>query len=284
LTAYLLADVLYEAGLPPAMFQVVTGDPREIADEMLVNPEHRPRHLHRRRRRSASTSPTKAGLSPHGAGAGRQRPADRDGGRRPRRGGHLAAAGSYKNSGQRCTAVKRILVQEKAGRRLRRAKLVAKTKGGQATATRWTPSDRHGDGDRRGSREELRGARERCRRAARSCSCGNVRRQGALYAPTVLDHVPRRLRAGDEETFGPVSPVIRFRDIDDAIRICELDRLRPVVGVCTNRLDYITRFVARAQRRHGQRLRGPRLPHRDPRPSAASRTRAWATRRACRRR
>ena len=39
LTAILLADLLYEAGLPPAMFSVVTGDPREIADEMLANPD-----------------------------------------------------------------------------------------------------------------------------------------------------------------------------------------------------------------------------------------------------
>ncbi|MEP6944219.1 MAG: aldehyde dehydrogenase family protein, partial [Betaproteobacteria bacterium] len=37
LTALLLADLLYEAGLPPPMFSVVTGDPREIADEMLTN-------------------------------------------------------------------------------------------------------------------------------------------------------------------------------------------------------------------------------------------------------
>jgi acyl-CoA reductase-like NAD-dependent aldehyde dehydrogenase len=39
LAALALADILYEAGLPPPMFSVVTGDPREIADEMLVNPD-----------------------------------------------------------------------------------------------------------------------------------------------------------------------------------------------------------------------------------------------------
>ena len=39
LSAFMLADVLYEAGLPPEMFQVVTGDPREIADELITN-EH----------------------------------------------------------------------------------------------------------------------------------------------------------------------------------------------------------------------------------------------------
>ena len=37
LSALLLADVLYEAGLPPQMFSVVTGDPREIADELLTH-------------------------------------------------------------------------------------------------------------------------------------------------------------------------------------------------------------------------------------------------------
>src|SRR2546423_8231623 len=37
LSAIALADILYEAGLPPEMFSVVTGDPREIADEMLTH-------------------------------------------------------------------------------------------------------------------------------------------------------------------------------------------------------------------------------------------------------
>ena len=32
-----VSDLLYEAGLPPQMLQVVSGDPREIADELLTN-------------------------------------------------------------------------------------------------------------------------------------------------------------------------------------------------------------------------------------------------------
>ena len=39
LSALVLADVLYEAGLPPPMLSVVTGDPREIADELLTHPD-----------------------------------------------------------------------------------------------------------------------------------------------------------------------------------------------------------------------------------------------------
>ncbi len=37
LTAIALADILYEAGLPPEMFQVVTGWPQDIGEEMIVN-------------------------------------------------------------------------------------------------------------------------------------------------------------------------------------------------------------------------------------------------------
>ena len=39
LSALYFADALYEAGLPPEMLQVVTGDPKEIADELITN-EH----------------------------------------------------------------------------------------------------------------------------------------------------------------------------------------------------------------------------------------------------
>ncbi|MET0441422.1 MAG: aldehyde dehydrogenase family protein, partial [Casimicrobiaceae bacterium] len=71
---------------------------------------------------------------------------------------------------------------------------------------------------------------------------GNVRR-GALYSPTVIDNVDPRMNVVRTETFGPVSPVIRFKDIDDAIRIANGTAYGLSSSVCTNRLDYITRFV-----------------------------------------
>ena len=46
------------------------------------------------------------------------------------------------------------------------------------------------------------------------------------------------------ETFGPVSPVIRFKDIGDAIRISNCTDYGLSSAVCTNRLDYITKLVA----------------------------------------
>ena len=47
-----------------------------------------------------------------------------------------------------------------------------------------------------------------------------------------------------EETFGPVSPIIGFDDIDDAIRIANGTAYGLSSSVCTNRLDHITRFIA----------------------------------------
>jgi acyl-CoA reductase-like NAD-dependent aldehyde dehydrogenase len=72
---------------------------------------------------------------------------------------------------------------------------------------------------------------------------GNQRR-GALYSPTVVDQVRPEMLLVKEETFGPVSPIIRFRDIDEAIRISNGTAYGLSSAVCTNRLDYITRFVS----------------------------------------
>jgi phosphonoacetaldehyde dehydrogenase len=76
--------------------------------------------------------------------------------------------------------------------------------------------------------------------------CGN-RRTGALYSPTVLDRVRPDMELVREETFGPVSPIITFRDIDEAIAISNGTAYGLSSSVCTNRLDYITRFVGELQ-------------------------------------
>ena len=158
LTALLLADVLYEAGLPPEMFSVVTGDPREIADEMLTNP-------------NVELITFTGGVSVGKYIAktmGYRRAVLELGGNDPiivmedadiDRAATLAAGGSYKNSGQRCTAVKRMIVHEKVADEFVE-KLVAKTKAWKF-GDPMDPDDRHGHGDRRGGRALLRGCGER---------------------------------------------------------------------------------------------------------------------------
>jgi phosphonoacetaldehyde dehydrogenase len=70
------------------------------------------------------------------------------------------------------------------------------------------------------------------------------RREGALYAPTVLDRVRPEMTVAMQETFGPVSPIITFASIDEAIRIANGTAYGLSSAVCTNRLDAIARFVS----------------------------------------
>jgi len=72
---------------------------------------------------------------------------------------------------------------------------------------------------------------------------GNERR-GALYSPTLLDHVRPEMSVVREETFGPVSPIIRFGSVDEAIAIVNGTAFGLSSGVFTNRFDVITRFVS----------------------------------------
>jgi aldehyde dehydrogenase (NAD+) len=60
----------------------------------------------------------------------------------------------------------------------------------------------------------------------------------------VLDRVQPQMSLVREETFGPVSPVITFSSLDDAIRIANSTAYGLSSAVCTNRLDYITRLVS----------------------------------------
>jgi acyl-CoA reductase-like NAD-dependent aldehyde dehydrogenase len=73
------------------------------------------------------------------------------------------------------------------------------------------------------------------------------KRDGALYSPTVLDAVSPSMSVVKQETFGPVSPVIRFRGIEEAIAIANGTAYGLSSAVCTQRLDYITRFVSELQ-------------------------------------
>jgi aldehyde dehydrogenase (NAD+) len=68
--------------------------------------------------------------------------------------------------------------------------------------------------------------------------------KGALYPPTLVDHVPADCELVREETFGPVLPIIRCPDdIEAIIAIANSTAFGLSAGLCTDRLDCITRFV-----------------------------------------
>ncbi|MFN0190379.1 MAG: phosphonoacetaldehyde dehydrogenase [Aestuariivirga sp.] len=243
LTALALADILYEAGLPPEMFQVVTGWPSDIGDEMVTNA-------------NISVITFTGGVRVGkliAAKAGYKRAALELGGNDPLimlddlsdsdldKAAELAVAGATKNSGQRCTAVKRILVQERIADRfvplvLEKAK---KIKFGD-------PMNPETDLGTVVNEEAAKLFEARVHKAAEQGAqiLYNPGRQGAVLPPITVDHVPHDSELVFEETFGPVIPIVRVPNDDaEVIRISNSTPFGLSSGVCTNRLDRITRFV-----------------------------------------
>lgn len=239
LAALLLADVLYEAGLPPPMLSVLTGEPSEIADELLTN-EHADVVTFTGGVAVGKYIASKAVYKRQVLELGGNDPLvvmdDADVGKAA----ELAASGSYKNSGQRCTAVKRIFVHEKIAAEFTEA-LRVKT-------AAWRYGDPLDPTVDMGTVIDERAATLFERRVADAVAAGarllhgNVR-QGASYSPTLLERVHGDMEVVREETFGPVSPVLTFKDVGDAIAQVNSTPFGLSSGVCTNRLDDVMRFV-----------------------------------------
>jgi putative phosphonoacetaldehyde dehydrogenase len=240
LTALALADVLYEAGLPPEMLSVVTGNPSTMGDSMITDPDC-DLITFTGSVRVGKYIADKAGYRRIVLELGGNDPlivmedADLD------KAAELAVQGATKNSGQRCTAVKRILVVEKVADEFSRL-VLAKAKKLKAG----DPMDPSTDV---GTVIHERAATSFEQRVNDAVAKGAVLlhgndRKGALYPPTVVDKVPYDCELVHEETFGPVIPMIRCpNDIAEVIRISNSTAYGLSSGVCTNRLDYITRFI-----------------------------------------
>jgi acyl-CoA reductase-like NAD-dependent aldehyde dehydrogenase len=67
------------------------------------------------------------------------------------------------------------------------------------------------------------------------------------YPPTVLDGVPRRSLIDDEETFGPVAPLIAVNDVDEAIEVANSCRYGLCCSVFTGSLRNAFRVAERVE-------------------------------------
>ena len=243
LTAIALADILYEAGLPPEMVQMVTGLPDDIGDEMVTNSDIS---------LITFTGGVKVGKL-IATKAGYKRAALELGGNDPLiicddlsdedldKAAELAVQGATKNSGQRCTAVKRILVMERVADAFVE-KVLAKAKkikfGDPMNPDTDLGTVVHEQAaalfERRVLMAEEQGAK----------ILYHPKREGALLPPIVVDFVPHGSELVLEETFGPIIPIIRVpNDVAKVIEISNSTAFGLSSGVCTNRLDRITAFI-----------------------------------------
>ena len=220
LTALALAALAEQAGFPAGVFNVVTGNPVEIGNELCANPIVRKLSFTGStpvgRRLMAQCAPTIKKLSLE---LGGNAPfivfddADVDAAVEG------AIAAKYRNTGQTCVCANRILVQSgiyesfagKFAARVAQMKVGAGTEPGVTqgplinAAGLAKVEDHVADALAKGARVLCGGARHE--------------RGGNFYQPTVLADITPAMKVAREETFGPVAPLFRFDTEEEAIQM-----------------------------------------------------------------
>lgn len=215
LTAIRLVELLYEAGLPHHMLSVLLGPTAEVAEVLVQDP-----------RVELVSFTGSVAVGKHIAKqAGYKKVILELGGNDPLiiledadldLAVTLAAEGSYRNSGQRCTAVKRILVQESIHDEFVK-RFVEKTK-------EYTCGDPASPETRVGTVIDEPAAvyledvvKKAVAQGAKVLYGGH--RNGAQLEPTVIVNVPRDAQMVVQESFGPLAPIMKVKDLDDAIQL-----------------------------------------------------------------
>ncbi len=213
-SALYLAQILNEAGLPKGILNTVTGRGKEIGDYIVTHPEINFINF---------TGSTEVGR--HIAGLAGMVPLMLE------LGGKDAAivledadidfaaenivSGAYSYSGQRCTAVKRILAPDAVADMLI-PKLLERieklTVGDPRDNSVIVPLINKPSADYVQSLVD-----DAVQKGARVLTGG--RREGNLFYPTLIDNVTTDMKLAWEEPFGPVLPILRVKDMDEAIEI-----------------------------------------------------------------
>lgn len=223
LVAQLFAEVAHQAGLPPGVFNLVTGLGPEAGEALAT---HDDVDL------VSFTGSTAVG-SRIGAAAGRAvKPVALElGGKSANvilpsadltRAVKVGVANVMANSGQTCSAWTRMLVDE---RRYEEAVELA-----SASAAKYVPGDPRAEGTRIGpvvssaQRDRVTGYLETAlAEGARAVAGGPGAPagldRGYYVRPTVLAEVTPQMTVAQEEIFGPVLTILRYEDTEDALRI-----------------------------------------------------------------
>lgn len=233
LVALKFAELLYASGLPAPMLSVLLGPTTEVAGPLV---QHEDVEV------LAFTGSVAVGKQ-IAASAGYKRLVLELGGNDPLivlndadldLAVTLATEGSFRNSGQRCTAVKRVLVEDGIAPAFT-ARLADK-------ATEYLCGDPFDEATRVGTVIDEAAAayletvlEEAVVMGAKVLVGGDC--HGALFQPTVIANVPRDCRMVASESFGPLAPVLTVRDLDDALALANSTAYGLSSGVVTTNLQ-----------------------------------------------
>jgi aldehyde dehydrogenase (NAD+) len=229
LSALRLFELGREAGLPEGLAQAVCGDPAGILDVFLG---------HDAVEVVSFTGGVAVGKSIAGR-LGYRRALLELGGNDPlivlgdadlEEAARLAVRGAFANSGQRCTAIKRIIAVDSVA-----DELAERVSAGAAQLRVGDPLDESTDMGTVISEDAAAVIVGRVQDAVAGGASllHGGERDGALVEATVLDHVSPEAELVARETFGPVAPIIRVADLDEAITTANATPYALSSGVCS---------------------------------------------------
>ncbi|HEX7468273.1 MAG TPA: lactaldehyde dehydrogenase [Methanobacterium sp.] len=145
-----------------------------------------------------------------------------------------AVNGSFLNAGQVCIAVKRIILHEDIADEFVN-KLVSKT----VKLNMGDPFDIETDVgpliDEEAAIKVEMLVDDAVNNGAELLLGG--KRSGAFYSPTVIDHVKPDMKIVSNETFGPVAPIIRIHEVDEAFEVANNTQYGLQAGVFTESIE-----------------------------------------------
>src|SRR2546423_1150233 len=221
LTSFRLVELMNEGGRQPGVLNVVCGPGAVVGQELIKNPKVR---------KIGFTGETQTGKQVMAEAASDLKHVPLElGGSDPaivcddadiEQASKAIAIGRFFNAGQACLAVKRVYVFEQVADQLiekltARAKKLKVAPGNDASSQM---GPMHTGGGRETIEQQLKDALDR---GARLLAGGNRLRgepfdRGFFFEPTIITDVPEDARVWREETFGPLLPIARVKDLDEA--------------------------------------------------------------------
>jgi aldehyde dehydrogenase (NAD+) len=244
LTGLNLARVLVDAGLPRGVLNVVVGRGSEVGTPLVQHPKVRAVSftgsvaVGEQVREEATRLGKRVQLE-----LGGQNPlivmadADLD------RAAEAAYAGAFWSAGQKCTATRRIYVQDGAYDAFREKLLGRIERGVVGDPT--DPSTEVGPIVNEKQLDDVLGAVERGRAEGGTVLAGGERldAEGYVMAPTLFEDVADDAMLSCEEVFGPVTSLYRFESLDEAIERANAVQFGLSASIFTTDLTATQRFV-----------------------------------------
>ncbi len=150
-----------------------------------------------------------------------------------------AAAGIYRNSGQRCFSGSRLVVEESVADRV--AEGIARIADALVVGDPFEPATQVGAMIDGAAIAGVEAFVARARADGLAVAAGGRRvnelEPGFFYRPTLLTGATANGFAAQEEVFGPVLTMIRVKDLDEAVAVANNSRYGLAGGVWTRNLD-----------------------------------------------